>query len=44
MQASRSSTHASNIVLENNLLQKKGETHYTLAHDLVFVGADRFGR
>jgi hypothetical protein len=25
-----------NIVLENNIPQKKGETHYNLAHDLVF--------
>jgi len=25
-----------NIVLENNIMQKEGETHYNLAHDLVF--------
>jgi hypothetical protein len=33
-----------NIILENNISQKEGETHYNLAYDLVFVGADRIGR
>jgi hypothetical protein len=29
------------IILENNIPQKEGETHYNLAHYLEFVGADR---
>jgi hypothetical protein len=31
-------------ILENNVLVNDGETHYNLAYDLVFVGADRIGR
>jgi hypothetical protein len=29
------------LILANNVSQKEGETHYNLAHDPVFVGADR---